>query len=344
MTQHDVALKAGVGHTTVSLVLKDHPKISAATKARVLDAVQKLGYAPDPMLSALAAYRTRQRPRAFQGTLGWLICASDGFKWDNGPYYAGYYAGAVKRAAFHGFQFEQFQLQSKKLSPARLASILRARNVNGLLLCPLPKPEMVIEFPWENFSVVTFGYSLAKPLLHTVASAHFLNTRHVMRELIRRGYRRIGLLVDRTLDHRCGSNIYAGFVVEQERHPELERVPPLLDYDASPTHQSAYAKQLAAYIHRHELQAIVTAEYSIVEVLESVGVAVPADVGIAGLSLPSREGTISGIVEDSEKIGSIAVDILVGMLQRVEVGVPPLPIRTHLEGTWREGATLRANV
>lgn len=344
VTQRDIALKAGVGRTTVSLALKDHPKISAATKARILKIVDKLGYTPDPMLSALAAYRSRQRPRTFQGTLAWLVNATDGFNWKRGPYYAGYFAGAAERATYHGYQLEQFELRPETLSATRLASILRARSANGVLLCPQPKPEMEMAFPWDAFSVVTFGYSLAKPLLHTVASAHFLNTRHVMRELAQRGYDRIGLLIDRKLDQRCGSNIYAGFVIEQELNDKIARIPPLLDYDASPAQRAAYAKTLAAYVRRNRLQAIVTADYSIVEVLQSAGFSVPDDIGIAGLSLPSQEGTISGIVEDSEKIGSIAVDILVGMLQRGECGVPPLPIRTHLEGVWREGDTLRRRV
>ncbi len=338
-TQRDIARKAGVGHTTVSLALRNHPKISAETRERILGIARELGYAPDPMLSALAMYRAGRQAKVFQGTLAWLVNVVDGFDWKKGPYYLGYCAGAKRRAQFHGYQLEQFYLDPQQVSPARLASILRARNVNGLLVCPQGRPETEMEFAWDGFSSVTFGYSLGKPLLHTVASAHFLNTRHVMREIAQRGYRRPGLVINRSLDRRCGSNVHAGFLVEQELHP-FAHVPPFLDYDQIRHDRPALAAKLADYIREERLDALVTADYQLLEVLKLAGISAPRDIGVAGLSLPAQEGRMSGVVEDSEKIGEIAVDILVGMIQRGERGVPSTPIRTHLEGTWHEAETL----
>lgn len=341
VTQKEIAIKAGVGRTAVSLALKNHPKISGPTKARILKVAETLGYVPDPMLSALAAYRTQKKTRAYQGSLVWLAKATDDFKWREAPHYLGYYEGAKERAAFHGYQLQEFTVEAKGISPTRLASILRARNVNGILLCPQPKPDMDMVFPWEGFAVVTFGYSLRSPLLNTVASAHFLNTRNTMRHLFALGYRRVGLLIDRRLDVRCGSNIRAGFLIEQELNQGLTRIPALLDYDSAPEHRAAYATLLASYVRQHRLDAIITADYTILGVLREAGLRVPEDIGVAGITMSSQESTLAGVVEDCAKIGSIAVDKLVGMVQRGEYGVPPTPIRTHLEGMWREGGTLR---
>jgi len=339
-TQRDIATKAGVGHTTVSLALRNHPKISAKTRQRVITIARDLGYTPDPMLSALAMYRSARQAKIFQGTLAWLVNVVDGFDWKKGPYYLGYWNGATRRARYHGYQLEQFYLEPGQISPPRLASILRARNIGGVLLCPQGRPETEMDFTWEDFSAVTFGYSLGKPLLHTVASAHFLNTKHVMREVAARGYRRPGLVINRTLDQRCGSNVHAGFLIEQELHPQFTRLPPFLDYDQIRHDKPAFAAKLADYIQRERLDAIVTADYQLLEVLKLAGISAPRDLGVAGLSLPAHAGRMSGIVEDSEKIGEIAVDILIGMIQRGERGVPPTPIRTHLEGAWREAETL----
>jgi DNA-binding LacI/PurR family transcriptional regulator len=341
VTQREIAIKAGVGRTAVSLALKDHPKISKPTKARILKVAKSLGYVPDPMLSALAAYRTQKRTRAYQGSLVWLANATDDFKWRQASHYLGYYEGAKERAAFHGYQLEEFTLEAGAISPTRVGSILRARNVNGILLCPQGKPDMDMAFPWDGFAVVTFGYSLRSPLLNTVASAHFLNTRNTLRRLLAQGYCRVGLLIDRRLDERCGSNICAGFLIEQELNKNLTRIPPLLDYDSTPEHRAAYATLLASYVRQHKLDAIVTADYSILGVLHDAGLRVPEDIGVAGISLSSRESKLAGIVEDCAKIGAIAVDKLVGMVQRGEYGVPPMPIRTHLEGTWHDGETLK---
>jgi DNA-binding LacI/PurR family transcriptional regulator len=55
VTATDVAREAGVSQATVSYVINDHPShpISPATRARVLDAVERLGYTPSAAARAL---------------------------------------------------------------------------------------------------------------------------------------------------------------------------------------------------------------------------------------------------------------------------------------------------
>ena len=341
-TQRDIALKAGVGRSTVSLALKGHPKISVETRERIMQAAQSLNYSPDPMLSALATYRNRIREQAFHGTLAWLVNAQPGYDWEQGPYYSSYFAGAATRAASHGYHLEKFSLNTHGISRSRLHSILTARNVKGLLLCPQPRAGTSMDFVWDDFAAVTFGYTLVSPLLHTVASAHFLNTRHVVRELAARGYTRIGLVIDRTTDRRCGSNVYAGFLIEQELDERLVRLPAFLDHDPVQIREEKdYGRKLHQYVKEHQLDALLTSDYRILEILGTEGIRAQQDIGVAGLSLPSADTALSGVVEDSTQIGAVAMDLLVGMVQRGERGIPLSPIRTHLEGIWHEGKTLR---
>jgi DNA-binding LacI/PurR family transcriptional regulator len=60
VTSQDVAAAAGVSRATVSYVLNgvEHQRISAATRARVLGAAERLGYVPSAVASALRAGRT----------------------------------------------------------------------------------------------------------------------------------------------------------------------------------------------------------------------------------------------------------------------------------------------
>lgn len=61
VTSQDVAEKAGVSRTTVSLVLNNVPgvKISPQTRRRVLDAARELNYVPEAAAQALASRRAR---------------------------------------------------------------------------------------------------------------------------------------------------------------------------------------------------------------------------------------------------------------------------------------------
>ena len=96
------------------------------------------------------------------GTLAWLVNSAYGFDWRDRtlrPHFSDYYEGAAAQAKRYGFQLEVFDFNAPRLTPARLASILAARGVQGVLLCPQPRPDTNLEFPWQNFSAVTFGYT-----------------------------------------------------------------------------------------------------------------------------------------------------------------------------------------
>jgi DNA-binding LacI/PurR family transcriptional regulator len=58
-TMADVALVAGVSHQTVSRVLGDHPNVREETRAKVLRAIEELGYRRNSSARALATRRTR---------------------------------------------------------------------------------------------------------------------------------------------------------------------------------------------------------------------------------------------------------------------------------------------
>jgi LacI family transcriptional regulator len=62
VTVYDIAEKLGVSHVTVSLALRNHPSISEKRRVQVRKLADEMGYAPDPHLAALAAYRRTNAP------------------------------------------------------------------------------------------------------------------------------------------------------------------------------------------------------------------------------------------------------------------------------------------
>ncbi len=60
-TIRDIGRKTGFRtYSTVSLALRDHPRISDSTKQIIREAAKKLRYKPDAMLNALCAYRLHE--------------------------------------------------------------------------------------------------------------------------------------------------------------------------------------------------------------------------------------------------------------------------------------------
>lgn len=339
VTQQDIARKAGVHRATVSMAFKGHPNIPAETRERILKIAAALGYEPDPMLSALAAYRNRRRPATFHGTLAWLVNTAYGFDWRDRtlrPHFSDYHDGATERARRYGFRIEIFDFNTPGMTPARIASILRARGIQGILLCPQPRPDTNLEFPWQDFSAVTFGYSLATPRLHTVSATQYRAMRHTVHQLRRLGYRRIGLALDGDHDLRTDHNYLAGYLVEEHLAggPRGAALPALTS--PYPDHGA-----VTRWLRAHRPDAVVTGNYHFLDVLRSLGKRVPEDLGVACPLLPSADTELAGVIENSPEIGSVAVDFLIGMIHRQERGVPKSPQRIHVEGRWLAGRTLR---
>ncbi len=333
-TQDDVARRAGVHRTTVSLALRDHPRIPAATRRRIRRIADQLGYMPDPMLSSLVAYRTQKRPVVFHGTLGWLVSSAGNFRWQEVPHFRAAHQGALARARRCGFELETFDLSAPGVSARRLEQILRTRNIGGLLLCPQRIPHARLQFGWDKFSAVTFGYGVAEPRLHTVSPAHYLAIRRIMSELHGRGYRRIGLALDAVQNERTGGHNLAAYLVEENA---VRRPPAVPTCDAPYTDVAA----LGRWIRRYRPDAIVSGAYYVLDMLRELKLDAPADLGVACPCIPDPDTDLAGVFEDWSHIGGIAVDVLVAMLNRGERGPPARPQRLHVEGPWVQGRTLR---
>ncbi|MBK1858122.1 LacI family DNA-binding transcriptional regulator [Cerasicoccus arenae] len=330
-TQKDVAAKAGVHRATVSLAFKQHPSIPVATRERIFRAAEEVGYQPDPMLSALASYRGRMQKRSYQGTLAWLVVSSEQYYWKAIETFRLYYEGAKSRAISHGYQLEVFELDKNVISPKRIASIFRARNINGVLLCPQPEGSSVIDFPWDHFCFVTFGYSLIKPALHTVTSTQFRAMAQTMRQMHQLGYRKIAFAFHRSHDERADHNFLAGYLAAQY---QIGEKPIVFDYEWENMHS------FHQWVWKNRPEAVVIGDNLVLRHLDENKLSIPENIGLACPLLYTNKSNLAGVFEDSFHIGEVAIDQLTTMVMRGQRGIPKRVQRLHIEGVWSEGKTL----
>lgn len=337
VTQQDIARAAGVNRATVSLALRSHPSIPASTRARITKLATKLGYQPDPMLSALAHYRHAAGSSVFRGTLAWLAHTTPGFSWKNIPHFAAYLESASARAEEQGYRVDVIDLHDMGIGWQRAASVAKSRGIDGVLLCPQPSAGTNLDhFPWDDFAAVTFGYTIVRPKLHMIASAHYAATFRCMTELFARGYRRIGFYFNRQHDHRTNHNYLAGYLTARELHDPQANIPPLIDDSHDPAQPVFWN-----WFDRHRPDAIVTGDREFENILRHRNLKAPRDVGVACPGLAVTSGPLSGICEDNGRLGRIAVDFLIAMLQRGERGIPEHPQQLLVEGAWVSGTSLR---
>jgi len=333
-TIRDIAREAGVHFATVSRALQDNPKIAGETRKRIHEIAEKLRYVPDPMLSALTAYRSQTRATQYRATIAWVTNAFTREGWRSCETFDLYHKGARERARELGYQLDEFWLREPGVGWKRASDILVARGITGLIMAPQPRPKMRIRLDWEQFGAVALGYSIASPQLRVVTTDQFHAMVTAVRKARSRGYRRLGLIVSRSGDQRIDHGWTGGFLAQQQFWAEKDRIP-ILSSDG------INYESLAEWMQRYQPDAIISSPW-LIKVLNYIGYKIPKNIGFATYTLDSvaKGDACSGVDENRLATGSAAVDALIAILNRGERGTPVCDRCILVKGIWHEGATL----
>ncbi|HEY3754856.1 MAG TPA: LacI family DNA-binding transcriptional regulator [Opitutaceae bacterium] len=330
VTLADIARKAGVHVTTVSLALRNNRRLPEPTRLRLQALAKRMGYSPDPFLRALVAYRDRNSHRRNPPTLAYVTNWNSRWGWRRTTAHPDFYAGAETKAQELGFRLEHFWLRETGLTHGRLSHILYARGISGLVIAShVREIDAALQFDWSQFSAVKIDYFPHQPELHNVTNNQLQIIRLAMQKVMAAGYRRIGLVMDEGYDITVDRLWSAGFLWEQQGLMPRDRLPPLM----------LPSGDFAAWYREHQPDAILSKSEFVRGTMTALNLKVPTDVAFVDLFLEGTDGKTAGVRQNHAAVGEIAVEILVGQLQHNKFGVPEIPTTTAVEGTWFDGAS-----
>jgi LacI family transcriptional regulator len=175
----DVAREAGVSLMTVSRVVNNKGEISPATRQRVLDVIERLGYRPSAIARGLATKRT--------GTLGLVVPDIAN------PFY-GDLVWAVEQTAYaEGYSVFVCNSSEDPQREADVIEVLEEKRVDGLVVCGSRLDEEALRQALERHRAVVMvnrrwaGYATVR--VDDVAGGR-LATEH----LLSTGHRAVGFL------------------------------------------------------------------------------------------------------------------------------------------------------
>jgi LacI family transcriptional regulator len=333
VTLRDIAHAAAVSHMTVSLALRNDPRITTPTRLRIQKLADDMGYRPNPAMSDLMTRMRTRRTLAQDTVIAHLSAVHKPGGWRE--YYPGrdYIEGAAQRARELGYQLEEFWLREPGMTSRRMTQILKTRGIRGVLVGGLISVVGHMSLDWSGFAVATLGYSVRLPQLHRVVPDYVHNVSLAVRELRRHGYRRIGLMIWSPIDIRTAHRTTAGFLAIQHHMRATDRVPLLKP-------RTLDEPTFARWFTRHRPEVVIGSDSRIHGWLGSLGQRVPQDVGFVHLSKRPSE-PFAGIDHNAPVIGAAAIDLIVGQLQQNEFGLPKVPKVVHIRGEWVDGPTVR---
>ena len=339
VTIYDIAAKAGVTKTTVSLALRNHYRISEKRRKQIRRLADQMGYAPDPFLSTLASYRSQIRPRQEQSAITWIN------HWEQPGRLRGahrefdaYWRGAQMAAKRFGYRLEEIQW-APDYSAKRFEQILLTRGIRGVLIPPHQTPPDWQNFDWSKFSIIRFGLSVPSPDSHLVTSDQQRAVIMALKRISSYGYQRIGMTVGDRLDKGVGGNYTGGFYAARNLF-KVPGVDSLLETEEAAFLQrpAAVKKLLQKWLEKKRPDAVLTADGWVPGLIRELGYRIPEDIAVAGTSVDVPVD--AGIDQHSEAIGRMAVEALVSQINLNERGEPTDPSRILVESRWRDGTSL----
>lgn len=349
VTQADVARKAGVHVTTVSLALRNHPSLPVTTRSFLQALAQEMGYRPDPDLRALMAYRRGARTKKSASTLAYVTNAGSRWGWKDAPAHQDFFDGAHARAEQLGYTLEHFWLGEPGMTQQRLSNILVSRGLTGVILASQwSEGSDSVQFEWDKFVGVRIDFCPRTPLLHSVTNDQRGIMQLAMRHVIDAGYRRIGMVMPYWWDECVDLAWSAGFLAIQARLSRDDQIP-ILFYPEQPGGEqpasiglpaATPAQQLESWLKTWRPEVVLSYAPFVLPTLRSMNLQVPRDVAFVDIFLHDPDGSMAGVHHNCSRVGQLAVEIVDAQLQHNAFGVPSLQTVTLVEGTWHDGPSL----
>jgi len=181
VTMAEVAREAGVSLMTVSRVINEKDEVSLATRQRVLEVVERLGYRPSSIARGLATHRT--------GTIGLVVL-------DNAnPFFSEVARGVEQRAYAEGYSVFLCNTDEDPQREVDVLQSLEGKRVDGVVLCSsrLDENELRIALALHP-AVVLVNRRLPGNGVSSLLIDDEMGGRMATQHLLQAGHRAIGFL------------------------------------------------------------------------------------------------------------------------------------------------------
>jgi LacI family transcriptional regulator len=323
-TIKDVAKLAGVGVGTVSRVLNQHPNVSADTRARVEQAIQKLRFKPNEAARRMKLAKTQEVALALPHLLSPFLSKL---------------AAQIEQELF---QRNYRMLYSSNFADAgqerTYLDMLQKHQIAGLIGITYNDVDLLVEAGMPMVSIDRF----IAPSVPCVGADNFVGGELACRALVEKGCRHVAFLGDRPQSHSLVADRLRGFKAEAARQGVA---------------CSVYDKEAVANIHedRAFLEASLLAmrdagvdglfcindrvALAVYAIAQRHGIRVPDQLRIIGFDgyreSPYFHPILSTIEQPVAEIARIAVDLLIQKIENPAFAPAPHVVPV----TYREGAT-----
>ncbi len=320
-TMRDVAHLAGnVSPSTVSLALRNSPRISPAARAKIHAAAKKIGYRRDPLLDAFNQHRLKNIPQPGSRHLAAVSDFSSMAELNESPHHAAARFGALEAAARLHCQLDFFFCGPGQPTPRRLDTVFKARGLRALLLFGVRADSATMNFTWTKKCAVAIDSLQLTTPLYRVTPDYREATRLLWRCAWTQGCQRIAIIRSDGTHPGSEDRAIAGFLLEQLRHPPAPPIPIF-----SLTSERGISTRFKQWLQTHRPQVILHTYAATNALLPLIGAA-----HLRRYVYDAPLPTIAGVHPDYADVGRRAVEQVVTLMQTNQLGLPPAAVCTYV--------------
>lgn len=323
-TIKDIAKAIGVAHSTVSRALNGDPRISAATREKVLRAAQELNYRPNLSAKGLARRRVL--------SVGLVVPDV------SEPFYGRIVAGVDRVTYDAGFNLVLYLTHADRERELAALEQIRQGRVDGLILMiRKAKAEAVIEMQREGVPLVLLLQEIPGSGIGSVRVDNAGGAIKAVRHLAAGGHRRIAMIVgpSHAPDSRERRRGYRQALKEEGIPFEPEMIA-RGDYSFKSGYR-AVDKLMSLPASRRPTAIFAANDHmamGAIKRLTEIGVSVPGDVAVIGFDdiAPAAyyRPALTTVRQPIEESARRAAELLIGRIQGTVSELPEVELGTEL--------------
>ncbi|MBK1879726.1 LacI family DNA-binding transcriptional regulator [Pelagicoccus mobilis] len=249
--QKDIAQRANVHISTVSLALSGSLKISYKTKQRILDIASDMGYKRDPNLDAFIQHRSKRTSTRSQLSVGFIVDE----KAAASPEFQDFKRSLDQKSNELNIKTEFFTTNENARTTDRILDILNTRGITAILV--YTQSELTgNRDKWNQFSVIKIDSLSFMTEFDAIAPNYRHASRFAVDKLKKRGCRRIGLAIESEYSSLCDHQQEMGYLIQTNTDEDLPQIPIFNWRTTLPIEQRN--RKAAEWAATHQLDAIIT--------------------------------------------------------------------------------------
>lgn len=333
----DVARRAGVSRSTVSLVLNKSPLVKAATREQVERVIAELNYVPNSNARGLSARTTGNLGVVFMQD---FIPSDERVSYDNDRH-VGMCSFNISNGIIAGLADTDYGVITERFcsvaDPEGMPRVLREKRVDGVFIVGLPYSERFIEnLKRAGVPFVMVGVGSYEPETDSVYADPRDGTAMAVRELIETGHERICLL-------NCSRNLISHEWRQDAWQSALQSAGLMFDpaWNITPEGNDgsgAYEAFKTFWEAGNRPDAIVTANgqaaSGAMAYLYGQGVRIPEDISVIAYEDSSLCGyaapALTAVNIQKENMGALAAERLIGRIRNPEKPVEITALEPYL--------------